>query len=140
MLAEPANRHLVTKIKAAIAAGIRPTAMIFYEQPTAPWRPFDFKLLEAYQRLQDETCPKCGHPVWLCRSQSNAVQFKIVEDVCQGERAMRAAEHRGEKVDKKDKAKWGQFRYTVPYAPPGYELPSREEYYEDLAKTQGAVE
>lgn len=138
MLAEPANRHLITKIKTAITVGIRPMAMIFHEQPGAPWEPFDFILLEAYQRLQDELCPKCGHPVWLCRSSSNAVQFKVQSAYCAGERALREAEDRAKsKSEKKasaaEKRAWGEFKYTVPYAPPGMELPTRSEYYEELA-------
>lgn len=136
MLAQPANRHLITKIKTSITAGIKPTSMIYHEQPTAPWVAFDFMLLEAYQRLQDEICPKCGHPVWLCRSSSNAVQFKVETSYCAGERALRAAEARaaGKKnPDKKERDTWGRFQYSVPYALPGMELPSREEYYAEQA-------
>lgn len=144
MLAQPANRHLIVKIKASITAGIRPTSMLFHEQPTAAWERFDFLLLEAYQRLQDELCPKCGHPVWLCRSQSNKVQFSVREAYCSGERALREAEDRGKPKDKRssasDKKTWGQFHYTVPIPLPGEELPTRQEYYEELAKEHGTVE
>jgi hypothetical protein len=142
VLAQPANRHLITKIKTSITAGIRPTSMIFHEQPTAPWVPFDFILLEAYQRLQDELCPKCGHPVWFCRSQGNAVQFSVQTAYCASERALKEWEDRqnGKKAEKKDKAAWGRFTYTVPKPLPGQELPTRSEYYEDLAKLEGTVE
>jgi hypothetical protein len=141
VLVEPANRHVITKIKAAITAGIRPSAMIFHEQPTAPWVDFDFVLLEAYQMLQDETCPKCGHPVWLCRSSSNRVEFKVNSGFCAGERALReneasqmtASDRR--KIDKKERSGWGKFYFTVPVSPPNVEggLPSRREYYEEQA-------
>lgn len=145
MLAQPANRHVVVKIKTAITAGIRPMSVIFYEQPTAPWKPFDFKLLEAYQILQDELCPKCGHPVWLCRSQSNTVEFRVRTEYCAGERALKEYEYNKmthserKNVDKKDRAGWGRFEYTYPAVPEpfkGAELPSRADYYEELAKTQ----
>lgn len=118
--------------------------MIFHEQPTAPWVAFDFILLEAYQRLQDETCPNCGHPVWLCRSDSPDVQFRAEVGYCAGTRAVKEAEDRSrptkDRADRETKKTWGRFTYPVPYAPPGRELPTREQYYEDLAKSQGTVE
>jgi len=111
--------------------------MLFYEQPTDPWIPFDFKLLEAYQRLQDEICPKCGHPVWLCRSTSNRVQFRVREAYCAAERALKEKENQGnKKIKASEKKEWGRYYYTEPYVPEtiGGELPSRREYYEELAK------
>lgn len=120
--------------------------MLFYEQPTDPWVPFDFMLLEAYQRLQDEICPRCGHPVWLCRSNSNSVMFKVETGICYAERALKEYELKGmtakEKKDipKSAKAKWGQFTYTIPVVPPNIEgeLPSREEYMKELAEKANA--
>jgi len=114
--------------------------MIFHEQPTDPWIPFDFMLLEAYQRLQDETCPKCGHPVWLCRTKSNNVMFKVQSGICYAERALKSAEVQrldgdSKKSALKDKKSWGQFWYSVPAVPPTSEgdLPTREDYYKELA-------
>lgn len=113
--------------------------MIFHEQPTAPWVAFDFILLEAYQRLQDELCPKCGHPVWLCRSSSNNVQFEVQTGYCFAEKALREAEDksrpRESRAKQGEKKTWGEFRYAVPVAVPGTELPSRAEYFEELAAT-----
>jgi len=115
--------------------------MIFHEQPTDPWTPYDFKLLEAYQILQDELCPKCGHPVWLCRSNSNRVEFKAQEAYCAGERALKEKEDLGkpkaERANPAEKRQWGQYTYTVPYSPPNIEggLPTRREYYQELAKS-----
>lgn len=128
----------MTQIKASITAGIRPTAMIFHEQPTDPWTPYDFKLLEAYQILQDELCPKCGHPIWLCRSTSNRVEFKAQEAYCAGERALKekedASKSREDKAKPKEKKTWGQFFYTSPYTPPNIEggLPTRAEFYQEM--------
>ena len=144
MLVRPANRHLITKIKASITAGIRPTAMIFHEQPTAPWVDFDFLLLEAHQMLNDEICPRCGHPVWLCRSSSEAIEFHVETSYCYAERAQLESadkeKDRKSRASKEDKKSWGQFRFAVPVALPGYELPTREEYYTSLAEKRGAVE
>src|SRR5690349_3704515 len=96
--------------------------MIFHEQPTDPWVPFDFILLEAYQMLQDEICPKCGHPVWLCRSDSPNVQFKVRSAVCNAERELRIVEDhkrpdKEREKDKKVRASWGEFFYTQPFVP-----------------------
>lgn len=140
MLAKPANRHIITRIKAAITAGIRPMAMIFHLQPNTPWEDMDFLLLEAYQMLQDEICPKCGHPIWLCRSQSNRVIFEVGETYCGGERAIE--EYRDSKKPRNERAKpaerkeWGRSLYTTPKVPPQLkdaELPTREEFYKEMA-------
>ena len=139
MLTWDGNRHLITKIKTAITASIRPCAMIFHEQPTDPWLPFDFKLLEAYQMLQDETCPQCGHPIWLCRSTSNNVAFKVQTATCYADRALKEAEDskkpKKEKADKATRSEWGEYKYTLPYTPPNSEggLPTRREFYEEQA-------
>lgn len=93
--------------------------------------------------LQDETCPKCGQPVWLCRSDSNNVAFKVQSDTCFADKALKAYEDN--KKDRKERAKpaekkdWGKFFYTVPYVPPqaeGAELPSRLEYYNGVREAQ----
>lgn len=114
--------------------------MIFYEQPSAEWVPFDFKLLEAYQILQDETCPKCGHPIWLCRSDSNRVDFKVRSAVCQADKALKLYEagqikDRKEKSEAmKDRANMGRYFYTEPYNPPESEggLPTRRDFYDAI--------
>jgi hypothetical protein len=113
--------------------------MIFHEQPSAEWTPFDFMLLEAYQILQDEICPKCGHPIWLCRSNSSRVEFKVEGAVCQAERSLREYENNRrpstERANAKERKEWGLFHYTVPFTPLNVEggLPSRQEFYEEFA-------
>lgn len=115
--------------------------MLFHQQPTDPWVPMDFLLLEAYQTLQDEICQKCGHPVWLCRSNSGNVTFEVKTGTCYAEIALESYKLRGLKKDDKrealkNKKNWGVFTYTVPVVPPMIqgELPTREEYYRDLAE------
>lgn len=114
--------------------------MLFHEQPTDRWEPWDFKILEAYQILQDETCPKCGHPVWICRADNNKLEFRVQADKCLGEVAMKQAEDaskptkdRAKSADKKD---WGVFRYSVPKMLFEAPLPTRAEYYESLATVE----
>lgn len=92
--------------------------------------------------LQDETCPRCGQPIWLCRSDSTNVAFKVQSDTCFAEKALKAFED-GKKPTK-DRAKgperkdWGKFYYTVPYVPPTVEgdLPSRMDYYTAMEKAK----
>lgn len=118
--------------------------MIFHEQPTAQWLPFDFKLLEAYQMLQDETCPKCGHPIWLCRSDSNNIEFKVATAVCYADRAVQQYEDNQKKKDNKasasERSKFGQYVYTKPHRPPTANgpLPSRKEFYDEMAVKAGS--
>lgn len=114
--------------------------MIFYEQPTDKWTPYDFKLLEAYQILQDEICPQCGHPVWLCRSDSNRIAFKVNSTVCYAERALQKkrddAKDKKHRADAKERAEYGKIYYTEPFVPKNVEggLPTRSEYYDQLVK------
>lgn len=133
---------MTTQIRASITAGIRPTSMIFHEQPSEPWTKHDFLLLEAYQILKDETCPKCGHPVWLCRSHSNTFSWKVESYVCQADRLLQEKQwyrtaDKGTKPDAKERAEWGKEYYAVPVplADAGYtELPTRLDYYKSLAE------
>lgn len=116
--------------------------MIFHEQPTDPWIKFDFLLLEAYQILNDETCPKCGHPIWLCRSTSQNIEFKVNSTICYAERAMKEYEdHKKPVKDRtpgKERKDWGRIHFTSPFVPlnMGDDFPTRTEFYEEMTKSQ----
>lgn len=139
----PANRHVIRKIKTAITANIRPLSLVFHEQPHDPWEPFDFLLLEAYQILQDETCPKCGHFVWLCRSDNRLLEFKVRTDICAADKTLKQAEYDArppkDKNSRKDKeliSSFGKFQYTVPSMMFGEKsLPTRSDYYKSLRES-----
>lgn len=141
MLASPGNQHLIRKIKASITAGIRPCAMIFREQPGKDWEPYDFALIEAYQILQDEVCPKCGQPIWLCRSDSPRIEFGVEETVCYATRAIeeRNAKSGKDKPTKEQRKEWGRIRYAVPRVPDNEtgDLPTRKDFYEARALVDG---
>ena len=114
--------------------------MLFYDQPTDPWTEYDFKILEAYQILQDETCPSCGNPTWLCRSESNRIGWKVKSTTCYATKELMKAENsrRPDKDREKDRkviSSWGTSHYAVPYVPPnlGGDLPSRFEYFDSLS-------
>lgn len=115
--------------------------MLFHSQPTSPWEPFDFKLIEAYQIMQDELCPNCGQPVWLCRSDDERIEWKIKSGVCYASKALDEKrwedENKGKKKDQrtpKTPEKWGRMDYAVPFSPEprGGILPTRSDYFERL--------
>lgn len=115
--------------------------MLFYEQPGDPWTPYDFKILEAYQILQDETCNQCGHPIWVCRSTSTDVDFHVRSVTCNATKALKRAEDlrkpsKEREKDPKVKKEWGVSYYTSPYATPtgSGSLPTRFDFYEEMAR------
>lgn len=112
--------------------------MIYWDQPTDDWTPLDFQLLEAYQIIEDEKCPQCGNPIWLCRSDNSFVEWPVQESVCYASRAKEAKvasrdKKPREKIDNKTRASWGRIDYTTPRimsaAPEGTELPTRKDFY-----------
>lgn len=106
--------------------------MIFYEQPNEKWTRFDFLLLEAYQILQDETCPQCGQPVWLCRSTDSNVNIKVRKATCFVTAEVEKKKTRDEK--NKRGLKGGEYYYPViETIQKGTELPTRRDYYESLS-------
>lgn len=110
--------------------------MLFHQQPTDPWSRADFKLLEAYQVLQDERCGDCGRSVWLCHSEDPSIQWDIQTQVCY---ASKALQEWSERQSKKKKKTHGQQPVPVPYrlkfdekGTPDKDfedLPSREEFF-----------
>lgn len=113
--------------------------MVFRVQPNRDWEDLDFKLMEAYQVLEDETCPKCGQPVWLCRSTSNDFVWSTAKTVCYATRALEEKQEsrkdaKDKKASREEKAKWGLIEYAFPRALEGKSIPSREDYFKSLAE------
>lgn len=110
--------------------------MIFHEPPGDPWTSFDFKLLEAYQILQDETCPSCGNPLWVCRSSDSSIRFKMQKSVCFAEKY--EEEWKRQKSRRLGKGEqWqpgpGEHWYPVLNLPEGAPMPTRQAYIEELS-------
>jgi hypothetical protein len=124
----------VVKLRAAIENKIRPSAMLFHEQPDLPWTKFDFLLLEAYQMLQDETCSMCGNPIWVCRNEyASNVGFKVKSAKCFAKAEL--DKHQERESKKKSKiTKHGVQEYVLAYAYDGGELPSRMSYLTSIAE------
>lgn len=115
--------------------------MVLYEQPTEPWRALDYQLIEAFQILEDEICPQCSQPVWLCRSKDTELQFKVQRDVCRATARVDEdnwrTNNKGKNPDRDERASWGEIKYSRPYmieypGEPKKDLPTRAEYYESL--------
>lgn len=108
--------------------------MLFHEQPTDSWIPFDFLLLEAYQILQDETCNECGNPIWVCRNDGAAnVGFKVKVAKCYAKAELDKWYEKQDKA-KKNKKSYGEYPYTVAYTYDDGPMPSRMDYFQYLAE------
>ena len=118
---------------------MRPCAIVYHEQPSDPWTTLDFQLIEAYQKIEDEKCPQCGNPVWICRSTDKNVEWVVRDSICYASRAKEEKEanrnkkSRREKVSASERASWGRIEYATPRiistAPEGTKLPTRKDFY-----------
>lgn len=108
--------------------------MLFHKQPTEPWERLDFLLLEAYQILQDESCPQCGNPIWICKSTDPDVQFKMASTVCYATRTEEQWIKRKQNANKNWEPKPGETWYPVPYTISGNQLPTRYDYLKSLVE------
>ena len=115
----------MTQIKSALNLGLRPSAHVLrLKKPRSNWSDADHSVAEAYQRLDDETCPQCGHPVWICRSGNNMLDLTPQWDVCRVTKSIQ-----GSKRD----AKPGEFAYIIPKMRGNRPMVTREDYYDERA-------
>lgn len=99
-------------MKASIAHGIRPTALILGKDSQKPWGRWDTVLAKAYQRFLNELCQQCGGPRYLCHTDDNRVQYKIGRDECA---SMAVSERAQEELAKKDTKNYGVKLFGEPY-------------------------
>ena len=108
--------------------------MLFHEQPSDPWTELDFLLVESMEILEQETCNSCGNPIWVCRNDfASHVGFKVKIATCY---AMAELDKWQEAEDKKQTKpkRYGQYPYIVAYTYDGSDMPSRQQFYQDLAE------
>lgn len=132
---------MVRKIRAAITAGVRPSAIVYGKPVNQEWDAMDRALIEAYQILEDERCPECGQPTWICRNDDPNIQFSVKKDVCHAKRVLEETHGQDALKNTKDtkernkiKASWGSIEYAAPFTIDEGPLPTRKEYYERVAK------
>ena len=128
---------MVSIIRFSLENKMRPTAVLYRKpDPFSGWSDLDYKLVQAYQTIKDETCSKCGNPVWLCRSTDSNIDWSIDTSVCYATRAIEARRFRDDNDTKKqptatEKAKWGADYFATPRPiVPGAELPTRSQALE----------
>lgn len=126
----------MTKIRAALKAKVSPSAMILEEPDAYEWRPWiDYRLVEALQVLEEETCSQCGNPLWLCHSSSPNVDVEIGYDSCIVAEAV--TKHNDKESKKKRSKNKGQVYGRIIPIREGVALPTREEYYKELSERIG---
>jgi len=117
--------------------------MVFHEQPTDPWTPADFKLIEAYQTLEQETCNECGNSLWLCRSEDPTLLFEITTSTCNGKAEL---EKWHDEENKKTKKSNGVIPSATPYRLTWVDqkpvkdyvnLPTRSDFYNERKDHDG---
>lgn len=112
--------------------GIRPTALILADsQPHDPWTIEDKRLVVAMHLLNKQKCPKCGKPVWICRSSNNMLTFSVRTEVCYASAELEKAQ--AELSKRKKELKPGEFHYVVPKMLNDTPLPTRAEWIKSLA-------
>lgn len=82
--------------------------------------------------LDDEKCPKCGVPSWWAYSTNNIIDFEMDEQVCQA--CAHKERHEADQAKSKVKPKAGAVAFVKAKPVEGYELPTRRDFYEAMAK------
>ena len=127
VLSLPHNRAYVTAVKTARSWGVPPRVMVFGGSP-GEWSAEDALLANALTVLENETCNRCGTPVWWGYSTDNEIQFKIGHETCH---ACVELEKRQSEDSKNKTARRGQSPYVTPHNVwEGKPLPSRREFFE----------
>jgi hypothetical protein len=129
-------------MKASIAHGIRPSALILGRDSGKAWGATDITLAKAYQRFLNELCQQCGLPRHLCHTDDNRVQFKLARDECA---ATALAEREQERMSGEKSKQYGVKVYGQPYltedaVAEGLEFSDfRRPYLMDRAKKLGFI-
>lgn len=130
-------------MKASIAHGIRPSALILGKDSKKPWGREDIVLAKAYQRFLNELCGQCGLPKYICHTDDNRIQFKLAHDECAG---TQMAEREQARIAKDEKSQsFGVRIYAEPFLTEdaiedGMEFSDfRRPYLIDRAKKMGLI-
>lgn len=77
-------------IESAVHVGQPPTAFILRKPNPrkAKWSEWDYALVEALTLYEQEICKRCGNFTYVCHSDHPNIRFSVVEDECEGEKAI----------------------------------------------------
>ena len=129
-------------MKASIAHNIRPSVLVLGKDSRKPWGRWDIVLAKAYQRFLNELCQQCGLPRYLCHTDDNRVQFKVVRDECASTAASEKAQ---ENLREDGKKSYGVRLFGEPYLTEdakaeGLEFSDlRKPYLTERAKKMGLI-
>ena len=117
-------------MKAAVEAGLPPTAVVFNDPNHKEWTEWDFKLLKAHHLVQDWY--RDGIPIWW--DESDRVTFDAKARVSKSRAAIERAQ---ESASKNKKPSPGRYFIAEPRVMDGGELPTRDEWLEEQAVKSG---
>ena len=132
VLTWPKNYSYALAVQTAMEWKLPPTVMLQTgKQPTEGWSREDKKLAMAWTIMEKETCSQCGKPLWICRSSSKDLLFKVKKDVCYASRELEKWQDTKAGKDLKK----GERAYVVAEMRlPEQKMPTRREYLEELAE------
>ena len=130
VLTWPKNYSYAIAVETAMSLNLPPTVMLVDgRQPTDGWNASDKKLAMAWTILQKETCPQCGQPLWICRSNNKNLLFSIRKDTCYA-----YAELEKWQKGKNSKLKNGEHPYIVPKMRNDEPMPTRKQYLTQISE------
>lgn len=132
VLSRENNYGIAQAVGAALELKLAPTLFIYNDkQPDDPWDQTDKKLAVAMHILNKQTCPKCGQPLWICRSDDRNLTFKVKTGTCYATKALEDKQAANEKA--KRKLKNGEFQYVVPEMLFENTFPTRADWLESMS-------
>lgn len=134
VLSRAKNFGMMQSIEAALDLRMPPTALIYKDrQPSDDWDDVDKKLAVAAHILKKQTCPKCGQPLWICRSDDANLDFVVRTAVCYSTKALETARNKRQKSNQKGKdLKPGEFEYVEPVMLFDKKMPTRDGWLRSL--------
>lgn len=114
-------------MKAAVASGQPPTAVIFSDPSHKEWTMWDYRLIKAHFMVQDWY--RDGIPIWW--DESERVSFDAKPRISKSRAAVERAQEASTKGSKK--AVPGRYFVTEPKVIDGGEFPTRDEWLEEQA-------
>lgn len=118
-------------MKAAVASGQPPTAVLFSDPTHKEWTVWDYRLIKAHFMLQDWY--RDGVPIWW--DESERVTFNAKARVSKSRAAIERAQDASTKNNKKPVP--GRYFVAEAVVTDGGELPTREEWMKEQASKSG---